>query len=165
MGITRITWKRRGFEDKGGALQHFSFTHEKRATESPRATQQSPYLAAARISKRKEKKDRNHGYPQTRKGDQRGKGRNTVSPFRARKSRALLQLSDREFEDRDPHARRAGGTRNSFMLRIIYLFFPMMLESWHLKSERCEVRGVKSGEEGRQVFADAMQDAAVIPRV
>jgi hypothetical protein len=34
----------------------------------------------------------------------------------------------------------------------------MMLESWHEKSERCE--GVKSGEEGRQVFADAMQEGS-----
>jgi hypothetical protein len=78
---------------------------EKRATESPRATQQSPYLAAVRISR---KKDRNHGIHKHERGINAAKGETLI---RARKSRALSQLTDRELEDRDPHARSGGGNQ------------------------------------------------------
>jgi hypothetical protein len=53
-----------GARTKEGAL--ILLAHEKQA-ESPRATQQSPYLAACIIAYREEKDDSKSRYPQTRK--------------------------------------------------------------------------------------------------
>jgi hypothetical protein len=126
-----ITWKRRGFNDKGGALQHSPYRRKKKGRRKARE-QRNNLLAAARISRKKE--DRNHGIHKHEKGINAAK-RETL--IRARKSRALSQLTESGVGGQGPPRSEPGGHQEWFYASY-YLpgfFFFGMLESWHSKSE------------------------------
>lgn len=127
---------------QGGSITTFSLQKEKeRATESPRATQQSP-CRRTHIEKKRRSKSR---YPQTRKGDQRGKERNTNSGTQKPCVVAIDRIGSWRTGTPTLGAGGAPGMVLCFVLFTWFFFF------WHAGKLAFEERGVKSGEEGRQV--------------
>jgi hypothetical protein len=115
------------------------------------------------IAYREGKEDRNHGIHKHENGIQRGEARGRNHYFGDAKAVRCRNCQIGSSRTGTPTLRSGGttSTRNrNLVLCAVLLFTLFFHHAGKLAFEEREVRGVKSGEEGRQVFADAMQEGS-----